>query len=132
MIGNLNKVFSRAYKTVFAGALMAGIAAAVQSTATFDMTANFSALCVNIQSIVPIVAFMMMLLGGVLYAVGQIMGAETRARANVWATAMLTGGIFGLIIAASAPYVLSFFATSFGNTTMAFTCQAVSYAGPPP
>ena len=122
MIGNLNKVFSRAYKTVFAGSLMAGIAAAAPSSATFDMSANFSALCTNVQSIVPIVAFMMMLLGGVLYAVGQIMGAETRARANVWATAMLTGGIFGLIIAAGAPYVLSFFATSFGSTFTNFVC----------
>ncbi|MCX6778480.1 MAG: hypothetical protein NT157_06395, partial [Candidatus Micrarchaeota archaeon] len=44
-----------------------------------------------------------------IYAIGQVLGSETRARATVWATAMLVGGIIGLIIAASAQFFLETF-----------------------
>ncbi|MBI5158869.1 hypothetical protein HY992_01995 [Candidatus Micrarchaeota archaeon] len=67
-------------------------------------------ICKNFVSIVPIVALLMFIVAGAVYAAGQIMGAETRARANVWATAMLVGGIIGLILAASAPFFIKTFA----------------------
>ncbi|VVB66639.1 Uncharacterised protein [Candidatus Gugararchaeum adminiculabundum] len=35
------------------------------------------------------------------------MGAETRARANVWSTAMLTGALIGILIALIGPAVLN-------------------------
>jgi hypothetical protein len=35
-----------------------------------------------------------------------MMGAETRARANVWATAALTGALIAILIAVIAPSVL--------------------------
>ena len=66
----------------------------------------FNQLCKDVKGAVPIIAFTMLILGGLIYAAGQVMGAETRARANVWATAMVTGGIIGLLIAASAKYVI--------------------------
>ena len=49
---------------------------------------------------------LMILLAAVIYATGQMMGAETRARANVWATSCLTGALIGIIIASVAPIVL--------------------------
>ena len=48
----------------------------------------------------------MIILAGAIYAIGQMLGAETRARASVWATAMLTGAIIGAIIYLITPYVL--------------------------
>ncbi len=109
---------------LFVVALFMGVA--VATTPTLNISEQFSQLCSQIKTVVPIVAFSMLLLGGIIYAAGQIMGAETRARANVWATAMLTGGIIGLLIAASAPYIIWFFAGMFSNSPISYSdtfCQ---------
>ena len=66
-----------------------------------------SQLCTSLRSMLPVTAMMMLILGGVIYAAGQMMGAETRARANVWATAALTGALIAVLIAVVAPAVLT-------------------------
>ncbi|MCX8195177.1 MAG: hypothetical protein N3G22_03685 [Candidatus Micrarchaeota archaeon] len=73
---------------------LSGLQAAIQS------------LCTAMQQLLPVVAMLMVLVAGVIYAAGQIMGAETRARANVWATAALTGALIALLIFAVAPPIL--------------------------
>jgi hypothetical protein len=65
-----------------------------------------SELCTGLKSMLPVVAMLMIILAGVIYAAGQMMGAETRARANVWATAALTGALIAILIAVIAPAVL--------------------------
>ena len=65
-----------------------------------------SQLCVSLKSMLPVVAMMMLVLAGVIYAAGQIMGAETRARSNVWATACLTGALIAILMVVVAPSVL--------------------------
>ena len=64
-------------------------------------------LCIGLKSMLPVAAMLMIVLAGVIYAAGQMMGAETRARANVWATAALTGALIAILIAVVAPAVLS-------------------------
>ncbi len=90
--------------------LLISLGSAGLTFATLPIVTQLSLLCGNIKSIVPIVAVLMFITAGAVYAAGQIMGAETRARANVWSTAMLVGGIIGLVIAASAGYLLQIFA----------------------
>jgi hypothetical protein len=114
VIGNLNKIFSRSYKTVFVGALMAGVAAAASGIDIGPITT----VCTSVKGAVPVIAFTMLIIGGLIYAAGQIMGAETRARANVWATALVVGAIIGLVIAASAPFVVGTFAKFFSDSTL--------------
>ncbi|MCX8194637.1 MAG: hypothetical protein N3G22_00800 [Candidatus Micrarchaeota archaeon] len=63
-------------------------------------------LCSSLNALLPVVAMLMVLVAGVIYAAGQIMGAETRARANVWATAALTGALIALLIYSIAPQIL--------------------------
>jgi hypothetical protein len=46
------------------------------------------------------------------------MGAETRARATVWATAMFTGALFAGIIYAITPWAISII------TNCTINCQA--------
>ncbi|MBI5159364.1 hypothetical protein HY992_04550 [Candidatus Micrarchaeota archaeon] len=74
-----------------------------------EITAQLTVICTQFKGIVPVVALLMFIVAGAIYAAGQIMGAETRARANVWSTAMLVGGIIGLILAASAGYFVETF-----------------------
>ena len=66
-----------------------------------------SMMCNDAKSLLPVVAMLMTVVAGIIYAAGQIMGAETRARANVWATAALTGALIGVLIYAVAPSVLT-------------------------
>gem|GEM_PF-319991 len=64
-------------------------------------------LCAGVKGILPVAAMLMVVLAGAIYAAGQVMGAETRARANVWATAALTGALISVLIVVIAPPVLS-------------------------
>ncbi len=64
-------------------------------------------LCTLAQTILGIAIAAMILLSGATYAAGQVMGAETRARATVWATAMITGAVIGALIYFIVPIILS-------------------------
>ena len=90
--------------------LVAALIVLSQVVAAQGMISQFSTLCTNIKNIIPVVALLMFIMAGGVYAIGQVLGAETRARASVWATAMLVGGVIGLIIAASAQTLLNIFA----------------------
>jgi hypothetical protein len=63
-------------------------------------------LCIAMKALIPVVAMLMVFFAGVIYVAGQMMGAETRARANVWATAALTGALMAILIVVVAPSVL--------------------------
>lgn len=64
-------------------------------------------LCHSIQDLIPTTAMMLVMFAAIIYASGQFFGAETRARANVWATSCITGAIIGIIISTIAPDILS-------------------------
>ena len=68
---------------------------------------SLSSLCKGIQDLIPTTAMMLVMFAAVIYASGQFFGAETRARANVWATSCITGAIIGIIISTIAPDILS-------------------------
>ena len=63
-------------------------------------------LCSASQTFLAGAIMIMILLAGATYAIGQILGAETRARASVWATAMLTGAIIGALIYLLVPLII--------------------------
>ncbi|VVB58995.1 Uncharacterised protein [Candidatus Anstonella stagnisolia] len=94
--------------------VLAGFVAA-QSILDSTSTA-LNSLCQGIKGLLPVAAMLMIVLAGVIYAAGQIMGAETRARANVWATACLTGALIAVLIAVIAPAVLN---TIYGGQSIA-------------
>ncbi|MBI5227680.1 hypothetical protein HY988_03785, partial [Candidatus Micrarchaeota archaeon] len=61
------------------------------------LSSALGSLCTMSQQFLGIAAMLLIVLAGAIYAIGQILGAETRARATVWATAMLTGAVIGII-----------------------------------
>ncbi|MDD5023397.1 MAG: hypothetical protein PHU63_04475, partial [Candidatus ainarchaeum sp.] len=48
----------------------------------------------------------LVVLAAIIYAAGQVLGAETRARANVWATSMFVGAVIGGLIYLVVPVFL--------------------------
>lgn len=82
------------------------IGMAVATSGLNNLSTALTNLCSGVKSLIPIVAFLLIVSAGVVYAAGQLLGAETRARASVWATAMLIGAIIGLLIVVVTPNVL--------------------------
>ncbi len=78
-----------------------------------DVTNAISILCTGINNLLPVASMLMILIAAVVYAAGQVMGAETRARANVWATVCITGALCGMLISSITPSVLQ---TIYGST----------------
>jgi len=63
-------------------------------------------LCVMFETLLPIFAFVLFILAGVAYAVGNFFGAETRAKAIGYAMNMLTGAIIALLLGIIGPTIL--------------------------
>lgn len=72
-------------------------------------------ICVDIKAVMPLLAFTLLVFAGLIYAGGQVLGAEFRSRTNVWATTIAIGAILGLIIAFSAPWIVSVVANAAGE-----------------
>ena len=100
--------FGKAIFIVFTLFLFAGFAFA--DSPTSQLKNALGSLCYGLSQMVPVAAMLMVLLASVIYATGQMMGAETRARANVWATSALTGALIGILISVIAPSVLQIIA----------------------
>ena len=96
---------------------LAGFMLVMFASLVFAQMSNIrSGVCVLwdfISTIIPIIVMLMLVGAGAVYAGGQMMGDETRARANVWATAMLTGALIGVLITVIAPSILT---TMYGET----------------
>ena len=101
--------FGKATFFIFTLFMIAGFVFADNSP-TSQLKNALSSLCQGLSQMVPVAAMLMVLLASVIYATGQMMGAETRARANVWATSALTGAIIGILISVIAPSVLQMIA----------------------
>ena len=76
-----------------------------------------SGLCAGVTDLLPIVGMLLVVIAAVVYALGQIMGMETRARGNVWATACIGGALMAFLIVSVAPPILG---ALFGG---AITCN---------
>jgi uncharacterized membrane protein len=89
------------------------------TTSGTGLVGGVYSLCISLKTLLPVAAMLMIIIAGVIYAAGQMMGAETRARANVWATAALTGALIAVLIAVVAPPVLN---SVYGTTTAEIVC----------
>lgn len=79
------------------------LTAATLSTEGSRLCSGLESFCNDAQVFLGGAIMIMILLAGGIYAIGQVLGAETRARASVWATAMLTGAIIGALIYVITP-----------------------------
>lgn len=98
--------------------LFAGMSFAADPTS--NLKSAISSFCSDLTNLLPVVSMLMVVVGSVVYASGQIMGAETRARANVWATAALTGALMAMLINSVTPPILT---AVYGNTV---SCSGIS------
>ena len=77
------------------------------SSASSSICSALAELCSASQTFLGGAIMIMILLAGATYAIDQVLGAETRARASVWATAMMTGALVGALIYLLTPVLVN-------------------------
>ena len=104
---SLNKIKSAIYSSLaLVSASAIGFATSGNGEGLDRVGIAAGCMCYQLMQVLPVVSMLMIIGAGVVYAAGQMMGAETRARANTWATAMLLGAVIGILIVVVAPDVL--------------------------
>ena len=88
-----------------------------------NITETLEAFCELATMVLAAAIIVLIVLAAVIYAIGQVMGAETRARASVWATAMLTGAVIGAVIYIVMPYLLNFLLGSDAGIQISDPCD---------
>lgn len=114
ILGSMEKINAIAKYLVVAFVVLSLIPVSVAASTPTGIANAITQLCLMSQQFLGLVAMVLIVLAGAIYAIGQILGAETRARAAVWATAMLTGAVIGIIIYLVTPYLV---ATLLGSST---------------
>lgn len=79
-------------------------------------------LCHSLQGLLAVAAIVLVVLAAIVYALGQMLGAETRARATVWATAMFTGAIISILIWLIMPPLISTLMTGESSSDWVKQC----------
>ena len=67
----------------------------------------FETIYCSLLSILPPVGMVLVILAAVIYAAGQVGGAEFRTSAGRWATALIVGAVLSLVLILLLPVVLS-------------------------
>ena len=87
--------------------MILNVSVAFAGGAPSTIKTTLDGLCGQVKAFLGVAMVLMIILAAVIYAVGQVMGAETRARATVWATSMMIGAIIGALIYIITPYVVN-------------------------
>lgn len=106
--------FDSGLLTILAVMLLVGAAFAQRSSTSAEdaklrLITGLNGLCVQLVSILPIIAILLFVLAAVVYGVGHIFGAEMRSKATGWATSMVVGAVISLLIFLLTRPILSIF-----------------------
>lgn len=108
--------------------LMLSFAAQATTPLTTALTAQLCGIVDNIRAVVGILALALFLIGGVLYAIAHFLPTSLDYRKSLvgWSTAMITGGIIGLIVVLLAPFIVqtinSLGGTGGGSSLTSISC----------
>lgn len=94
--------FKNMFKSLFLLTLVFGLA-----FATTSIQSGLCELYNLVTSVLVIVIFLLIVAAAIVYAGGQLLGAETRARASVWATSMFIGALIGVLIYVIMPMIIN-------------------------
>ncbi|MEM0086906.1 MAG: hypothetical protein QW774_02660 [Candidatus Micrarchaeaceae archaeon] len=77
----------------------------------------------GVRAIIGIIALVMFLVGGVLYAIAHFLPTAGQVKGSLqgWAMGMIIGGIVGLILVIIAPYIITQ-VTAFNSSISAPSC----------
>ncbi len=83
----------------------------------------------DIHNLVFIIALVLIVLGGILYAGAHMVPGDTRGKLQGYSWTMIIGGIVGIIIVLLAPYLVGLFANSSGAGTFSVSSCGAGLGG---
>ncbi|MEM4272078.1 MAG: hypothetical protein QXH30_00655 [Candidatus Bilamarchaeaceae archaeon] len=99
--------FQKIVSGVLVSSMLFGLVAADLADPTANIQSGICGLYTLVNQVLTAVIFLLIVAAAIVYAGGQLLGAETRARATVWATSMFMGALIGVLIYVIVPYVLN-------------------------
>ncbi len=107
--------------------LIAPFAGALVTTGTGGSTTISTVLCnivTTVQDVLSILALMMFILGGTLYAFAHVLPATGNLRSSLqgWGMGILMGGIISLVLYIIAPYIINSLMAAGGSTNQTISC----------
>ena len=99
--------------------------------ATASITAGLCELYILVNTVLTVVIFLLIVAAAVVYAGGQLLGAETRARASVWATSMFIGALIGVLIYIIMPMILGVMMTGTAGSASDFASACATFTSGP-
>ncbi len=109
-------------KMLMFAALFIGITVASAQTSSFNVSGLQGTLCnviSAVQEVIGVIAILLFVIGGVMYAVAHMMPSAGSLRANLqgWSMGMIVGGVVGLILVILAPGIVGFIVGNGLSTT---------------
>ena len=75
-------------------------------TSISSISQGFANIYCSLMGVLPPLAMVLVILAAVIYAAGQVGGAEFRANAGRWATALIVGAVLALVLVLLLPGIL--------------------------
>ncbi len=90
------------------GASLMSVSFATSAIATIgSLNTAFGSIACTLFTILPPIAMVLVIMAAVIYAAGQVGGAEFRANASKWATALIVGAVLALVLVLLLPGILN-------------------------
>jgi len=106
------------------GGVVPGSGSGTGSTSVITtLTSQLCGIVNGVRTVIGVIALVMFLIGGVLYAVGHFMPAAGQIKASMqgWAMGMILGGVIGVVLVILAPFIISTI-LNFGSGLSALAC----------
>lgn len=103
----LRKYMNYIFLLATVGSMLAGVASAAK--ASVSISQQLCGIVGTVRSVIGLLALLLFIAGGALYAVAHVMPAAGNLKGNLqgWSLGMIVGGVVGLIIVLTAPWILS-------------------------
>ncbi|MEM3820586.1 MAG: hypothetical protein QXM58_02515 [Candidatus Micrarchaeaceae archaeon] len=118
-----NKLNYAMWTILLASFLSTALMAQNTMSATQTLSSQLCGIVSSVRTIIGIIALVMFLIGGVLYAIAHFLPSAGQIKGSLqgWAMGMIIGGIVGLILVIIAPYIITQ-VVAFGNGISAASC----------
>lgn len=107
----------------FGGSATSTTSTVGSSSLVTTLTSQLCGIVGGVRTVIGVIALVMFLIGGVLYAVGHFMPAAGQVKASMqgWAMGMILGGVIGVILVILAPFIISTI-LNFGSGLSSLQC----------
>ena len=111
LVSNIGVVFAQIVPPSGSGSGGTGTGTVVST-----LTSQLCGIVNDVRTVIGVIALVMFLIGGVLYAVGHFMPAAGNVKASMqgWAMGMILGAVTGVILVILAPFIIKT-VLSFGS-----------------